>query len=182
MSGYYIIHYGVSAEDGPPGRGSGRYPLGSGDRPYQNKEELRAIRREKFKATAKKVAAGAGKAAWTGVTVALKVVASSAITSATIAGLATAGFQFLQSPAAQQIMNRIGVAAGNFLYANFVAPAANQAARNIDSAIGVAMNAVGAIDPGSPSAQAVIAGTKYIPQILASPTGQAIIGELTKGR
>lgn len=37
MYGYYLIHYGVSAEDGSPGRGSGRYPLGSGERPYQDK-------------------------------------------------------------------------------------------------------------------------------------------------
>ena len=28
-----IVHYGVSAKDGAPGRGSGRYPLGSGERP-----------------------------------------------------------------------------------------------------------------------------------------------------
>lgn len=41
MHGYYLIHYGVSAEDGSPGRGSGRYPLGSGERPYQDKETRR---------------------------------------------------------------------------------------------------------------------------------------------
>ena len=29
-------HYGVSARDGAPGRGSGRYPLGSGDHPFQS--------------------------------------------------------------------------------------------------------------------------------------------------
>ena len=28
-----IAHYGVSVKDGAPGRGSGRYPLGSGERP-----------------------------------------------------------------------------------------------------------------------------------------------------
>lgn len=31
-----LYHYGVSVKDGSPGRGSGRYPLGSGDRPYQD--------------------------------------------------------------------------------------------------------------------------------------------------
>ena len=31
-----IMHYGVSARNGAPGRGSGRYPLGSGDNPYQH--------------------------------------------------------------------------------------------------------------------------------------------------
>lgn len=32
----YLMHYGVSKLDGAPGRGSGRYPLGSGDDPYQH--------------------------------------------------------------------------------------------------------------------------------------------------
>lgn len=32
----YLSHYGRSKEDGAPGRGSGRYPLGSGDEPYQH--------------------------------------------------------------------------------------------------------------------------------------------------
>lgn len=177
---YYIAHVGVSKEDGAPGRGSGRYPLGSGDRPYQNHEEMKAAKREKRKEVIKKIGYGAYKAAWTGLSVALKVVASSAITSMTVAGIAAAGFQFIQSPAAQQIMSRIGVAAGNYLYANFMAPAANQAARNIDSAIGQAMNAVGAIDPGTPDLSQITAGTQYIPKLLSSDVGQMVIGELTK--
>lgn len=32
----YLMHYGVSKLDGAPGRGSGRYALGSGDDPYQH--------------------------------------------------------------------------------------------------------------------------------------------------
>ena len=32
----YIAHYGVAADANPPGRGSGRYPKGSGARPYQH--------------------------------------------------------------------------------------------------------------------------------------------------
>lgn len=32
-----LYHYGVSVKDGSPGRGSGRYPYGSGDRPFQDK-------------------------------------------------------------------------------------------------------------------------------------------------
>lgn len=41
MDGNYIssdvlMHYGVGKMDGAPGRGSGRYPLGSGDNPYQH--------------------------------------------------------------------------------------------------------------------------------------------------
>lgn len=31
-----LMHYGVSVEDGAPGRGSGRYPKGSGENPYQH--------------------------------------------------------------------------------------------------------------------------------------------------
>lgn len=31
----FLAHYGVGPEDNPPGRGSGRYPAGSGDRPNQ---------------------------------------------------------------------------------------------------------------------------------------------------
>ena len=31
-----LMHYGVSIVDGAPGRGSGRYPRGSGENPYQN--------------------------------------------------------------------------------------------------------------------------------------------------
>ena len=32
----FLAHYGRSAEDGAPGRGSGRYPLGSGENPNQH--------------------------------------------------------------------------------------------------------------------------------------------------
>lgn len=32
----FLAHYGKSKEDGAPGRGSGRYPLGSGDNPNQH--------------------------------------------------------------------------------------------------------------------------------------------------
>lgn len=32
----YLMHYGKSKEDGAPGRGSGRYPLGSGENPNQH--------------------------------------------------------------------------------------------------------------------------------------------------
>lgn len=35
-----LMHYGVSAKDGAPGRGSGRYPLGSGDDPNQHRGDF----------------------------------------------------------------------------------------------------------------------------------------------
>ena len=31
-----LMHFGVGADDDPPGRGSGRYPKGSGENPYQH--------------------------------------------------------------------------------------------------------------------------------------------------
>ena len=34
-----IAHYGVGKMDGAPGRGSGRYPLGSGENPYQRGDD-----------------------------------------------------------------------------------------------------------------------------------------------
>lgn len=37
----YIQHYGVGKLDGAPGRGSGRYPLGSGSDPYQRPKNFR---------------------------------------------------------------------------------------------------------------------------------------------
>ena len=35
-----LMHYGVSAMDGAPGRGSGRYPLGSGEDPNQRRGDF----------------------------------------------------------------------------------------------------------------------------------------------
>lgn len=35
-----LMHVGVSIKDGAPGRGSGRYPLGSGANPYQHQEDF----------------------------------------------------------------------------------------------------------------------------------------------
>ena len=36
ISDEILMHYGVGALDGAPGRGSGRYPLGSGAEPNQH--------------------------------------------------------------------------------------------------------------------------------------------------
>lgn len=40
MNNDELFHYGVGAKDGAPGRGSGRYPLGSGDKPHQHPGNL----------------------------------------------------------------------------------------------------------------------------------------------
>lgn len=37
----YLEHYGKGHDDNPPGRGSGRYPYGSGERPHQHELNLR---------------------------------------------------------------------------------------------------------------------------------------------
>lgn len=47
MNRYYIAHTGVGHDDGPPGRGSGRYPYGSGERPMQDMEYNRGERIKK---------------------------------------------------------------------------------------------------------------------------------------
>lgn len=40
MNNDELYHFGVGAEDGAPGRGSGRYPLGSGDKPHQHPDNI----------------------------------------------------------------------------------------------------------------------------------------------
>lgn len=45
----YLMHEGVAHDETPPGRGSGRYPWGSGERPHQHSWDLKA-RYEKLKA------------------------------------------------------------------------------------------------------------------------------------
>lgn len=45
----FLMHYGKAHDEAPPGRGSGRYPFGSGDRPHQHDWDLKA-RYEKLKA------------------------------------------------------------------------------------------------------------------------------------
>lgn len=145
---YIITHSGVGHDDSPPGRGSGRYPYGSGERPFQDKEAAKAERREKRKENLKKAGEFVRKAAWTGIGVSLKVLASTAITSATLTGIGMAGFQFLQSPQAQALINKVGILAGHFLYNNFVAPAAQSAISDLDVAAINGMNYLNKIDPG----------------------------------
>lgn len=43
----YLMHYGVGPDDNPPGRGSGRYPKGSGERPFQHDENKDAGEKKK---------------------------------------------------------------------------------------------------------------------------------------
>ena len=43
----FLMHYGVGPDDNPPGRGSGRYAKGSGERPYQHDENKDAGEKKK---------------------------------------------------------------------------------------------------------------------------------------
>lgn len=45
--GDYLMHYGVSVDDGAPGPGSGRYPKGSGERPFQRDPEMLAKKKKR---------------------------------------------------------------------------------------------------------------------------------------
>lgn len=38
----YLMHYGKGHDDAPPGRGSGRYPFGSGERPHQHSWDVKS--------------------------------------------------------------------------------------------------------------------------------------------
>ena len=51
--GEFLMHFGVGADDNPPGRGSGRYPKGSGENPFQHGnanflERVKQLKKEGF--------------------------------------------------------------------------------------------------------------------------------------
>ena len=60
----YIQHEGVAHDEDPPGRGSGRYPFGSGDRPHQHSWDLKS-RIDKMKAEGKTDKEIAKELGWT---------------------------------------------------------------------------------------------------------------------
>lgn len=53
VSSDYLEHYGKGHDDNPPGRGSGRYPWGSGKRPKQSEEDLKNNIREHYRKNSK---------------------------------------------------------------------------------------------------------------------------------
>lgn len=57
-----LVHYGLGHDDDPPGRGSGRWPWGGGDKPFQRpKDFLEAVKRlEAMGKTPKEIAASVG--------------------------------------------------------------------------------------------------------------------------
>lgn len=48
-----ILHFGKGHDDNPPGRGSGRYPWGSGKEPGNKRKEIRAAKKARKKAIKK---------------------------------------------------------------------------------------------------------------------------------
>lgn len=60
----YILHSGVAHDENPPGRGSGRYPYGTGNRKHQHSWDLKS-RIEKMKAEGKEPKEIAKELGWT---------------------------------------------------------------------------------------------------------------------
>ena len=86
MSNTYLKHYGVSKMDGAPGRGSGRYPLGSGEEPRA--EQRKRLRKEYKKSVKDIVKKNDG---WKGV-ISRSAVLNGAAAIGTMLGNPVAGF------------------------------------------------------------------------------------------
>jgi hypothetical protein len=97
---------------------------------------LEKKKKQKIKENVKKAASSIGRmavrSALLGATVAAKVVFNTAITSLTIAGIAAAGFQALNSPEVQTLLTSIGIRAGQWFVDTYVRQGANVAQANID--------------------------------------------------
>lgn len=99
-----LYHFGIK-------RRSGRYPWGSGDRPYQSEEKnIQTITDStgKKEGKIKKVAKGLGKGI-------LKL----ALTSAKLAALSSLGYGFIASEAGGKIMDAVIFKSGTFLLGSF---------------------------------------------------------------
>lgn len=94
------------------------------DRSQQRKE--RAVKAVKM------VGNMALKSALTGATIAAKVVFSSAITSATLVGIAAAGYATLTSPEVSQLLDQVGAKAGNWISDRYIRKGAAYANQNLD--------------------------------------------------
>jgi hypothetical protein len=126
-----LVHFGKGHDDNPPGRGSGRYAWGTGNGDGAREEKKQKIK-ENVKKTASSIGRMAVRSALLGATVAAKVVFNTAITSLTIAGIAAAGFQALNSPEVQTLLTSIGIRAGQWFVDTYVRQGANVAQANID--------------------------------------------------
>lgn len=135
-----LFHYGTP-------RHSGRYPYGSGDRPYQDREPYRIEERKESRVKKALKSAGklAGKSALLGASIAARVVFSSAITSATLVGIAAAGFQFINSPAVVALLDGLAIKAGNWLFETYVMRGVNYANSNLDEVFEIGMKYLNSI-------------------------------------
>jgi hypothetical protein len=129
-TGADIMHFGKGHDDNPPGRGSGRYAWGTGN--GDGAAEKRTQRKETIKKAASSVGKLAVKSVALGATVAARVVFSTAVTSLTIAGIAAAGFQAINSPEVQNLLTQIGVRAGKWFVDTYVRAGADVATENLD--------------------------------------------------
>lgn len=134
-----LYHFGMP-------RRSGRYPYGSGDRPYQGEQkkltqeeryERSLARKEKAKKAAKAVGNLALKSALTGLTVASKVVFSSAVTSATLVGVAAVGYNFITSPECTSLINHAMTKAGTWFFDNYIRSTVQMADQNLDMYVAI---------------------------------------------
>lgn len=157
-----VMHFGVK-------RKSGRYPWGSGERPYQGdspdvirqqKAERAAKRKESVKNAAKSVGKLALRSALFGATVAAKVVFSSAITSATLVGIASVGFQTINSPEFTSLVDHAMVSAGNWFVDTYVRRGVSYADSNLELALSQGEAYLNEIDKKYPSVYSTVNAIK----------------------
>lgn len=96
------------------------------------KAEKRAHRAETAKKALKGTAKLAGKAALTGATVAAKVVFSSAVTSATLVGIAAAGYKVITSPQFQSVMQKTVSKVGMYIADRYINVGVSMVDQNYD--------------------------------------------------
>lgn len=104
-------------------------PRGSGKKGEEIGEARKA---EKLKKVAKTVGKVALQSALMGATVAAKVIFSSAITSATLVGIAAVGYQTLTSPEVSQLLNQLGMKAGSYIFDRYVRVGVNSVNQDVD--------------------------------------------------
>lgn len=139
------MKWGIRRYQPYPDGHSGGKEVGEAARAAQREEkrahkaEKRQRRREMTKAALKGTAKIAGRAALTGATVAAKVVFSSAVTSATLVGIAAAGYQVITSPQFQSVMQKTVAKAGMYLADRYINVGVGMVDQNYDEYFALGM-------------------------------------------